>query len=615
MVRTIQRISNKQLKSDNNDDGYDDIKEILKEYNTKLLSTQNNKEIKEKLNNLYKNDEPLVKVWISQYQRNSKIVKEENDNVTLQKQLKELTLDLKYEIISFIPTYSNTYSLSNKINLSKKTEQLLNPKSTSIFNTINDKDEKPRNREEEENKKKKMLKVMELLLEPNNVKEECKFSIDSKLVTFHKMRLINKEFNRRMKLKILTLDHLNLDFILREGIINTDFNLLRNELILKKLKLWKLMNLLKHQRIYNEYKKNIDCNNGHIMKTILQLDHVSLYNNEPFDNFFNENKNNSTLHFTEFDFIPLIDRASSVDFDSNNDYELIDYEEEEDDTLEKEEKKFIDVNSLDIFELSNKDLNDLEQQLTKDFKNLQSKEKSNNSKRITFEKTIEDPEYSQSYYNASPVGFLLTSNHFYPYPSSNALKPKITEFIGDNNTIKSIQFNCNLFNSYILKEDLKLMLNCLKNLTTINYINYNESINAHPFRTTPTNISSLPSVKEVNIIFIDNYQFSFVTSLVKSQEIQQFENLERINIFPLYDNGWSDLKEAVKSELQPIIQSVYSETTVNNSFVFIEKNPITNENIVYYKIIMKIITQKKIIDRLNYVLHYYLILEKKIGFG
>ncbi|KAL9653584.1 hypothetical protein ABK040_000503 [Willaertia magna] len=579
---TGYRIPRRKLSSETAAD-ISDVKEILKEYNEKLLQNNNNEK---DLNELYRNDEPLVKVWISQDQRNSKIVKE-NDKITLQKQLKELTLDLKYEIISFIPTYSNTYSLTNKLNVSKLTEQVLN-------GSLHSNNPKTRDREEDEIKKEKMIKVVETLLEPNNVKEECKFTMDSKLITFHKMRLINKEFNRRMKLKILTLNHLDLDFILLEGTSNISFKTIFDDFALKRLKLWGLMNLLKHQRLYKEYKENYNkryCNelandnSNHFMETILQLDYIGLYDYEQLNDFFNQD-NSSNHHpgslgnifgttpvtvFTNNTTTDTVFPAKKVGHnDTNSDTEINVMT-----TVDKEEnKKYIDVNSLDIFELSNEDLNNLESQLTNEIKqeSLQPTDSQTNLKPTHFnlDESTTNLEELNHYSNTQPVASLITG-HYYPFPSNLSLKPNITEFIGENNTIESIQFNYNLFSKFLLRPDLKLMLNCLKKLTTINLINYNEMDSGH--------FSNLPSVKEVNLIFIENYGFNFVTNLIPSPLIQQFENLERINIFPVYNHTQNDLNGTINSGLQSNIQNA----TVNNSFVLIERNPMTNENIIHYQ--------------------------------
>ncbi|KAL9653558.1 hypothetical protein ABK040_000478 [Willaertia magna] len=598
------------------EDDVSNVKKILTEYNETLFNQNKNEQ---DLNERYRNDEPLVKVWISQDQNKKKIEKEENDNITLQKQLKELTLDLKYEIISFIPTYSNTYLSINKLYINKMAEQVLNPKGNGAFGYTHfqGKNTKPRNREEEENNKKKMVEVVKSLLEPNNIKEESKFIMDSKLVTLHKMRLINKEFNRRMKLKILTLNHLNLDFILIEGTKNTDAVALHDQFVLKKLKLWKLMNLLKHQKLYNEFKENIDCNDGHLMKTILQLDHIGLYNNEPLDDFFNENNSShSAGPFGGFSLGGTASNNNDFDEESSDSYsdvfekttlgnniikkektEIMDIDDsgdeakamiESEENNKKEEKMLTDT--VDIFKLPNEELINLEQQLLKK-ENIQT-----DSKVYPFslagevpdeeeeDKSLEQQEHFKRYYNTKPVGFLITSNFYSPFPSNNAFKSNITEFIGENNTIKSIQFNCNLFNNFVLKEDLKFMLKCLKNLTTIDFINYNEGNANDFFNSTSMNMGSLPSVKEVNIIFVESFDFSFVTNLVNSKQLQQFENLERINVFPIYDEGVGDLKEAsAKTILRETILNTCSDSTTNDLFVFIERNPITKENTIYFQ--------------------------------
>ncbi|KAL9655152.1 hypothetical protein ABK040_008928 [Willaertia magna] len=638
------------------------IKEILKEYQEKrILKQTTSKEIADR----YKNDENLVKIWISQDQKEKN--KEIKSNEIILHNLKDLTLDLKYEIISFIPTYSNTYALQNKLNIEKSLDQLFNsayyPRRRNrnlLLNNNYSSDDKEVIEKSNENKK-KLNNVIKHLLEPNTVKEECKLTIDNALVTFHKMRLINKEYNRRMKLRILTLEHLNLDFILNKGSVIDSYNAQSYS----KLNIWHLITLLKYQRMYCDYKeKQIRGSNGvienNLIETILQLNHVTLYE----ENFIEEEQklleskqeqemfggkapiattsifggkgplatkapmktigslggssavatssvggkapiattsvfggkgplatkapmkttgplggeapiSNNSLFGTTFG-------TSSTNNQSSEDIEMISVEEN------KEKKLLIDINSLDLFELSDSDLKNLEEQeLTN---NLEEK-LLNNNKLITETPKqtlfgLQQPEevildQPISYENTSNAIQLVANTNHYPYPSDSPVKPHLVDYIGDNKTIKSLQFDCSKYINYPLREDLKLIMDCLKNLTTITFVNYQDT--SYTGHTNLTN--TLPSVKEMNIIFmLDNYNFSFITTLIQSQQLQQFENLERINVFPLFDDGNPEIEESLRTlDLNLLFQSACQNITTD-SFICVERNPTTNENKIHYEL-------------------------------
>ncbi|KAL9652366.1 hypothetical protein ABK040_012021 [Willaertia magna] len=614
------------------------IIEILKEFHeNKKLQTSfvTNNNIQD-LANCYRNDEPLVKVWISQDQKKKqKGEMEQTDKNNIVKHLKDLTLDLKYEIISFIPTYSNTYALNTKLNIERNMDQAFYNRSSSN-NNIYQNDEEFEN--SQEIKKQKILNSMKCLIEPNNVKEECKFTIDTPLVTFHKMRLINKEFNRRMKLKILTLDHLDLNFILNKGNINMDNYVMgyQNKK-LNKNNLWNLVSMLRLQRLYTDYKK-LKFNNGNSMLTekcedllierVLQLDHITLYD-EKFEEYkaMNQTTNESDDMFQQYtapsSFFGATSATTTFSFGGNafgatmptigfnttatfgdNDVEMKTHDEvsslvenkiqEE----EEEEKKVIDISSIDIFELSENDLNQLEQQLSKNTKEdkTKSQETENEntmSQTVNFgtptstnqnEEALEEQRFIHLT-NITSANQLIYDNSYY-YPGNVAIKPYLVEYIGDNETIKSLQFNCTIFYSYSLKDDLKLLFDCLKNLTTITFINYRDSSKYGYFGQTGNITNSLTSVKEVNLIFMNGGSFSFISSIVESQQIQQFDNLERINIFPLYDDEYRNLEEVSKKgaiDLNVIFQNAHLNV-VTDSYTFVEKNPTTNENKVHYTI-------------------------------
>ncbi|KAL9653388.1 hypothetical protein ABK040_002024 [Willaertia magna] len=352
------------------------LKEVLKEYYEKQRFKQmTNQEIA----NRYKNVEPLVKVWISQHEKNKKI----ENNLVLNK-LKDLTLDLKYEIISFIPTYSNTYLQNDKLEIKKTIETKLlqnknfsdsnNLQSPTIDNNYNNND-----KQRDEIKEEKLFDIFKYLIEPSGVKEECKFTIDNSLITFHKMRLINKEFNLRMKLKLLTLDHLDLNFIIKNDISENK----------QKGKLWNLITLLKQQRIYSEYKENIleHDNERHFIENLLQVDYVNLYDGH-FSEYMPSVTDQQNIHFIPQEIQQQQQQYPSFSFGITDPTQCFDFgatpsvftnekplrgdavnmsNDSEERVIEKNElKKEIDMNSLNIFELSSMDLDNLENELAND---------------------------------------------------------------------------------------------------------------------------------------------------------------------------------------------------------------------------------------------------------
>ncbi|KAL9646051.1 hypothetical protein ABK040_007932 [Willaertia magna] len=602
------------------------IKEILKDFyeNQRNLLKQQSKQlqqlqplqqteftIKEELVTRYKNNEPLVKVWISQDQKSKELLynnNNNNNNTTIVKYLKDLTLDLKYEIISFIPTYSNTYALSAKSNFERNIYQAFhyipNNPLKNFVNSVDQQTSINLQKEEEELKKQKILSDSKYLLEPINVKNN-KFTMDSHLITFHKMRLINKEFNKRMKLKILNLDHLDLNFILNDlniGMIGFNNNLQQNDKMVNKCKLWNLVTLLKLQ---NDFKEQLQLMNVNEIK-VLQLDHVTLYDTnflqqqqlkpigskEPqrlVMNSMNSNNNNNGNNRTEFGGKTILfNHPTNTDFskDKINDIEM------KDDNNELFKKK--DISSINIFDLSENDLNQLEEEFT----TTTTQKENNNSTHHLIQQSLivdnnnlmndnlkEEEYFKNNYTSTLPVNQLIYGSDSYLHPSSiMAMKPNLVEYIGNNYTIKSLQLNCTTFDNYILKEDLKLIFDCLKNLQTITFINFQDNHLHYNFFTGTQRFltNNLPSVKEVNLIFMNNSDFNFISTILQSQQLQKFENLERINIFPLYDGAMrnGDLEEFVKSS-----------EDLNVTF------------------------QNKVKEILVVILHLVIILEKKIGFG
>ncbi|KAL9652372.1 hypothetical protein ABK040_012027 [Willaertia magna] len=570
------------------------IIEILKEFHeNKKLQTSfvTNNNIQD-LANCYRNDEPLVKVWISQDQKKKqKDEMEQTDKNNIVKYLKDLTLDLKYEIISFIPTYSNTYALNTKLNIERNMDQAFYNRSSFGFasnNNINHNDEEFENLQEI--KKQKILNSMKCLIEPNNVKEECNINMDNYVMGYQ-----NKKLNKN--------------------------------------NLWNLVSMLRLQRLYTDYKK-LKFNNGNKMLTekcedllierVLQLDHITLYD-EKFEEYkaMNQITNESDDMFqqypapsssfgatsatTTFSFggnafgatMPTIGFNTTATF-GDNDVEmkmssLVENKIQEEE--EEEEKKVIDISSIDIFELSENDLNQLEQQLSKNTKDKTKSQETENentmSQTVNFgtptstnqnEEALEEQRFAH-FTNITSANQLIYDNAYY-YPANVAIKPCLVEYIGDNETIKSLQFNCTAFNNYSLIDDLKLLFDCLKKLTTITFINYKDSSKYGSFGQTVNITNSLPSVKEVNLIFMNNNSFSFISSIVESRQIQQFDDLERINIFPLYDERFRNLEEVSKKgaiDLNVLFQNACLNV-VTDSYSFVERNPTTNENKVHYTI-------------------------------
>ncbi|KAL9651801.1 hypothetical protein ABK040_014446 [Willaertia magna] len=179
----------------------------------------------------------LAKYWIVQERK-----KRENNLLTTNdtnelsnevlNHIKELPVDIKFEIILFIPLYSNFPITFNE-----------NRRNTpAVYSMINS-----------NNMEHEIIKQNNYLL--------------NKFIVYHKMRLINKEFNRRMKVKLLTLDRLCLnDILCTDG---KDFT----------SQLYHLCCLLKEQRIYSEnisndknYQLNInDITLYHDVFNLLQL--------------------------------------------------------------------------------------------------------------------------------------------------------------------------------------------------------------------------------------------------------------------------------------------------------------------------------------------------------
>ncbi|KAL9654585.1 hypothetical protein ABK040_006649 [Willaertia magna] len=603
------------------------IKEILTEYHERkrLLKQQSEFTNNKDLVNRYKNDESLVKVWISQDQKKKQ--KEDLEKInenTIVKYLQDLTLDLKYEIISFIPTYSNTYALTTKFNVERNIIQTLSyiPSFMGKGTTKEDLENI------QEIKKQKILDGAKCLLEPKSVKEECKMTIDTPLLTFHKMRIINKEFNRRMKLKILNLEHLDLNFILnKSALINArEMRYNPKSMDRQKCNLWDLVTLLRLQRLYKDFKEKSKINNFELnemmsiekredilIENILQLDHITFYD-EKFEDYkeplnptsgevvlqqlnqqhlftptisnFGGTLFGSTTNLTP---IPFASTTSSSTVQSSSS-EALDNDVEmkmNNNELPVQEKKVID-SSVDIFELSENDLQQLEQELSKSIKEEKTNSTVDKEKGLRKPTLLEEPEeiveeqrYTH-YSNTFPANQLF-NNNAYSYPVNMTFRSELVEYIGNNQTIKSLQFDCLMFNNYTLKEDLKLLFGCLKNLTTITFLNYQEnSYNAFVATTTLTN--TLPSVKEVNLIFMNNSNFSFISNIVNSSQMKLFENLERINIFPLFDEGYpNNLEEVLKTDMHTVFQNACANV-VTDSYVFVERNPITNENKVHYTV-------------------------------
>ncbi|KAL9649482.1 hypothetical protein ABK040_000721 [Willaertia magna] len=179
-------------------------------------SSSNYKTENEDWKTKYSNFTDLAKYWIVQERkkRENNLLNNSMNNELSNKVLndiKKLPIDIKFEIILFIPFYSNFPCILDG------RSRIAPP----VFSMINNKNN---------NMEHEMIKKNNYLL--------------NKFIVYHKMRLINKEFNRRMKVKLLTLDRLCLnDVLCTEG---KDF----------ATQLFHLCCLLKEQRIYSENISN-----------------------------------------------------------------------------------------------------------------------------------------------------------------------------------------------------------------------------------------------------------------------------------------------------------------------------------------------------------------------
>jgi len=133
----------------------------------------------------YENCSDLNKLWIVKDQarkRSLNTYESSSDNLDTQL-LKTLSNDLKYEIISFIPTYSKRGCLLEMENNIKINSKLSTIPMDELLKHVCD----PLNPYELEKRRKK----------------ECIYLQDSEWVTNHKMRLIDREYAKRMKMKII----------------------------------------------------------------------------------------------------------------------------------------------------------------------------------------------------------------------------------------------------------------------------------------------------------------------------------------------------------------------------------------------------------------------------
>ncbi|KAG2377920.1 hypothetical protein C9374_009005 [Naegleria lovaniensis] len=147
------------------------VVKLKEKFSSSIMMEGHNDEqlLVEYINTKYGPVDDLVKYWIYMDLKKKRMPSSLNDILTRNSQavlihdLKKLSLDLKYEILSFLPTYSRR----------------------STFDPPCD----------------------------GNVKDsfiDLEFKIDEPIVTYHKLRSINKEMNRRMVRRLLTLKHLRI---------------------------------------------------------------------------------------------------------------------------------------------------------------------------------------------------------------------------------------------------------------------------------------------------------------------------------------------------------------------------------------------------------------------
>ncbi|KAL9656939.1 hypothetical protein ABK040_007030 [Willaertia magna] len=595
MVRTkarrplIPRSRNKRRNNKRNSILDKNLQKILKNYDLKKEQLKEINSRNEILKKEYENVEPIVKIWISQHERiksNNNLQNTLQNN--LQNSLKLLPLDVKYEIIYFIPTnIKDNISINLKINTLIKENNFTENQSNEIYNS------------------------MKFLLEPNSLKEECKFIIDDPMITFHKMRLINKEFNLKMKLKLLNLSHLNFDVIFEREIRYNYKELRRIKNKYKKQdeygQLWNLLTLLRNQTLYYNYCNNLSIEekeeemeekeienkekNNLLIQSILHINHVTLYDVIE-EELGIKQEDNDDMNSNNTVTVLMSKNNHLKQQEMNNLMEVMEMENKEEKMLTTETVA-VTENELEIFNMTEEQLNELEEQIirTSNNKNQQKEINNNNGQEL-----IKPIQKKQTIYKERDYAYTGLSINRYlinnfdnednyedeENEDNEILTPSLGRYVGKNRTIKSIQLNYDLFRVSQFIGNIRLLVVCLKELTTLNLINYN----GHGL------LPSSPLIKHINFINLNcdgiYQQLGFIPD-----KLVLFKNLETINIFPItnktVNEEMNDEEEEMIEEafnLQTYLEELSKDIPEDTSIVFIEKklNNTNDEETVLYTV-------------------------------
>ncbi|KAL9656965.1 hypothetical protein ABK040_007055 [Willaertia magna] len=547
----------------------------------------------------YENVESIVKVWILQHEQIKTSLQNNLPNLNnLQNSLQALPLDIKYEIIYFIPTYSKTH-IKDSINTNRRINNLINENNFNNYQ-INE-----------------IKNSMKYFLETNS-SEEDKFTIDDPIITFHKMRLINKEFNLKMKLKLLNLSHLNLDvFLEREIKYSYDESRIKKKEKNKKKdeygQLWYLLTLLRNQAFYFTYceedlsndliieNKELEKKENKLAKkmnnllilirSILNINHVTFYDviEEEEDKLnINEHFRNLLGNVTNNIFVNSIDanETSAPEETNKNDQQM----EVENNVEIKEMLNKMAENEVEIFKMTEEQLNQLEEQLM----NIKKEKQENNHLQQSILQCTPKKKTKLSYknkdyvYRGLPVNRYLINhiveNDDYEDEFEDNLTTSLSEYVGHNRTIKSIQLNYNLFRFSRFIGNIKLLTICLKELTTLNLINYNDERNDHL-------LPASASIKHINFITLYCNDIDQHLRFIPTKMLL-YKNLETINIFPIIntaapvldDNNDEEMDVEKTFNLQTYLEQLSKDIPANTSIAFIERKLDVNEEIIHYKV-------------------------------
>ncbi|EFC39190.1 predicted protein [Naegleria gruberi] len=336
------------------------IKEYLRRFEKALSSNPDEFDM-----TVYEACPDITKLWIIQDQRKPKVVDQEISWEGSFELLEHLPNELKLEIIDFIPTRS--LHQMHRRRLEKLGEDIL----------------------------------ME------SVNEKCLYYLDKPFVTYHKMRIINKECARRMNLKILATDSFDLSSFHDE--ISVD----------RKRSLYYFLEFIRVQ-------------------SLLERKEISLDNPFIYEGVENIKKLDKKIFISEPELFP-----KNTDIPSTDQNEPISSETFQTITTELEDEKLEDLLSekLSIYVTP-----------TRRRRKPQFVEKRDT-------KAIEKAQFYQELVPADNIPTKITLDHL----NANFLE-EVSQYLGENNTIKHIVFSGmdSAFLTWILKS--------LKGLKTVDMV-------------------------------------------------------------------------------------------------------------------------------------------------